>query len=269
MTFRFTILGCGASPGVPRIGNDWGACDPDEPRNVRSRCALLIERFGADAERPTRVLVDTGPEVRLQLNAARATYLDAVVFTHSHADHLHGIDDMRAFWQNTGQRLDVYSDVETRDRMFQGFRYCFESPPGSLYPPILNHHVISAGGPLVIEGAGGAITIRPFRQIHGPMDTLGLRVAGVAYSCDLSDVPEESLGALADLDVWIVDALRYKPHPSHFSLSDALTWIDRVKPARAVLTHLHSDLDYATVKREVPPHVEPGYDGMQIEVPAE
>ena len=267
MTLRFTILGCGASPGVPRIGNDWGACDPNEPKNVRSRCSLLIERFGEDASRPTRILVDTGPDVRAQLLAAGVSFVDAVIYTHAHADHLHGIDDLRAFWQNTGNRVDVYSDAMTRDRLDQGFRYCFETAPGSFYPPICKHHLIVAGEPLTIGGAGGSITVMPFRQVHGETETLGLRVGGVAYSCDISDVPPESLSALAGLDVWIVDALRYKPHPSHFSLSDALGWIGRVKPQRAILTHMHCDLDYATVKGEVPDNVEPAHDGMIIEMP--
>lgn len=266
MTLRFTILGCGASPGVPRIGNDWGACDPKEPRNVRSRCSLLIERLTPGSDRPTRVLVDTGPDVRTQLLGARVNYLDGVVYTHGHADHLHGIDDLRAFWQNTGVRVDVYSDALTWQRLDSGFSYCFRAAPGSVYPPILNHHLIAAGTPFTIDGAGGPIAIAPFRQRHGDMDTLGLRIGGVAYSCDISDVPPESLDALAGLDVWIVDALRYKPHPSHFSLSETLSWIERIKPRRAILTHMHGDLDYATVKGEVPAHVEPAYDGMSFEL---
>jgi phosphoribosyl 1,2-cyclic phosphate phosphodiesterase len=269
MTLRFTILGCGASPGVPRIGNDWGECDPNEPRNIRTRCSLLIERVGNDPDRLTRVLVDTGPDVRTQLLAARVNALDGVIYTHSHADHLHGIDDLRAFWQNTGRRVDVYSDATTRDRMYEGFRYCFEAAPDSLYPPILSHHLIAAGGSFTIDGAGGAIVLTPFRQRHGDAETLGLRVGSVAYSCDISDVPVESVPMIAGLDVWILDALRYKPHPSHFSLTEALDWIKRMKPGRAILTHMHCDLDYATVKAAVPANVEPAYDGLQFDVPTE
>ncbi len=261
---KVTVLGCGSSPGVPRIGNDWGACDPNEPKNRRSRCSILIERI--DAGGITRVLVDTGPDVRSQLLAAGVNALDAVVYTHEHADHTHGIDDLRAFWLSTHRLVDVYADAPTMERLEQAFGYCFATAPGSSYPPILKHHLVTAGRPFTIGGAGGPMTIDPFRQIHGDIDTLGLRVGGLAYSCDLSDVPEASLPMLAGLDLWIVDALRYKPHPSHFSLSETLAWIARVKPRRAVLTHMHTELDYATVKRAVPAGVEPAYDGMEIEI---
>ena len=267
MSLRVTVLGCGASPGVPRIGNDWGACDPNEPKNRRSRCAILIERVDGDGGRPTRVLVDTGPDVRMQLLAAGVNFVDAVVYTHAHADHVHGIDDLRAFWQNTGQLVDVYSDALTKARLDRAFGYCFATAPGSFYAPILKYHPATAGQPLTIVGAGGPLTLMPLRQIHGDIDSLGLRVGGFAYSCDVSDLPGETQAALANLDVWIVDALRYRPHPSHFSVSDALRWVDRIKPKRAILTHLHSDLDYATLCRELPAGIEPAYDGMIIELP--
>ncbi|HEY5082747.1 MAG TPA: MBL fold metallo-hydrolase [Bauldia sp.] len=263
---KVTVLGCGSSPGVPRIGNDWGGCDPSEPRNRRLRCSILVERIDQDGV--TRVLVDTGPDVRAQLLTAGVNSLDGVVYTHSHADHTHGIDDLRAFWQNTGRLVDVYADAATMERLETAFGYCFAAEPGSSYPPILKHHPITAGQPLTIDGAGGVLMITPFRQIHGDIDTLGLRIGGLAYSCDLSDLPDVSLPLLADLEVWIVDALRRRPHPSHFSLSEALTWIERIKPRRAILTHMHIDLDYATVKREVPSGVEPAYDEMQIELDA-
>jgi phosphoribosyl 1,2-cyclic phosphate phosphodiesterase len=263
---RATILGCGASPGVPRIGNDWGACDPAEPRNRRTRCSLLIERFDDGNARPTRVLIDTGPDVRFQLLAANVDHVDGVIFTHAHADHIHGIDDLRVFWLNTKRLVDVYADAATKARLDEGFGYCFRSPPGSAYPPILKHHPVEAGTPLTISGPGGPVALMPFRQVHGDIDSLGLRFAGIAYSCDISDVPPESMQHVAGLNVWIVDALRYKPHPSHFSLADALRWIERVKPRRAILTHLHGDLDYATLKRELPRHVEPAHDGMVIDL---
>lgn len=262
---RATILGCGSSPGVPRIGNDWGACDPGEPKNRRSRCSLLIERFdGGDI--PTTVLVDTGPDVRSQLLEANVKYVDGVIYTHGHADHIHGIDDLRAFWQNTKRLLDVYADAATVARLNQAFGYCFETPPNSLYPPILKHHPIAVGSPIVITGAGGPVEIMPFRQIHGDIDTLGLRIAEMAYSCDISDLPSESIEVLEGLHFWIVDALRYRSHPSHFSVSEAIAWIERVKPRKALLTHMHNDLDYRTLLRELPSHVEPAYDGMQLEI---
>ena len=262
---RATILGCGSSPGVPRIGNDWGACDPNEPRNRRTRCSLLLERFDG-GERPTRILVDTGPDMRAQLNAANVGAIDAVIYTHSHADHLHGIDDLRAFWLNTRTLVNVYSDAFTKERIFEAFRYCFETPAGSFYPPILKHHEITPGTPLTINGAGGPLTVMPFRQVHGDIESLGLRAGGLAYSCDVSDLQDDALAHLAALDVWILDALRYKPHPSHFSVSEAVAWIERLKPRRALLTHMHIDLDYAKLASELPAGVEPAYDGLTVEV---
>lgn len=262
---RFTILGCGASPGVPRIDGDWGACDPAEPKNRRMRCAALIERFENGGE-PTRVLIDAGPDIREQLLAAKATRLDAVVVTHPHADHLHGIDDLRAYWLNTRKLLDVYADGPTSERLMQGFGYCFETPPGGVYPPILKLLPAEAGRPISIVGPGGPLDILPLRQVHGDIDSLGLRIGGIGYSCDVSEVPAESLGALAGLDVWIVDALRYKPHPSHFSVEEALEWIARVGPKRGVLTHMHGDLDYRALAARLPRKVEPAYDGMVIEL---
>lgn len=269
---KVIVLGCGSSPGVPRIGNDWGACDPGEPKNRRTRCSLIVERHdnsGHGGERPTRVLIDTGPDMRAQLLAADVNFIDAVVYTHAHADHVHGIDDLRAFWLETRRLVDVYADDATAARLVQAFGYCFATEPGSSYPPILKRHPIAVGQPLTIDGAGGPLTLTPFRQIHGDIETLGLRVGNLAYSCDISDLPPEALPQLAGLDVWIVDALRTKPHPSHFSVSEALTWIGRVKPQRAILTHMHVDLDYATLKRELPAGVEPAYDGMTIELPLE
>ncbi len=263
---RATILGCGASPGVPRIGNDWGSCDPNEPKNRRTRCSLLLERYDGHA-RPTRVLVDTGPDMRDQLLAADIGFLDAVVYTHAHADHLHGIDDLRAFWLNTRRLLDVYADADTWDRLRQGFGYCFETPAGSSYPPILKYRPLAFGTPLTVNGDGGPLTMMPFRQVHGDTDSVGLHIGGLAYSCDISDLPAESMPHVADLDVWIVDALRYKPHPSHFSLAEAIEWVGRIKPRRALLTHMHVDLDYATMRRELPAGIEPAYDGLTIDLP--
>jgi phosphoribosyl 1,2-cyclic phosphate phosphodiesterase len=263
---RATIMGCGSSPGVPRIGNDWGACDPKEPKNRRTRCSLLIERFADDDHEPTTVIVDTGPDLRLQLLAADVKRVDGVVYTHSHADHLHGIDDLRAFWLSTKQLIEIYADKPTIARLEEGFAYCFRSPESSFYPPILKHREISAGRPFTIGGKGGPIEILPFRQTHGDIESLGLRVGGLAYSCDISDLPAKSVGAVEGLDVWIVDALRYQPHPSHFNVEESLAWIDRVRPRRAILTHMHTALDYRKLKAELPSHVEPAYDGMQIEI---
>lgn len=264
MSLKVTILGCGTSGGVPRIGGKWGACDPAEPKNTRRRCSILVERDGAEGR--TTMLVDTSPDLRQQLLDAGVSWLDGVLYTHDHADHVHGIDDLRQVAYNGQRRVEIYSDAETGRVLRERFGYCFAQPRNSEYPPILKGHEIAPGVPVRIEGAGGAIEALPFRQVHGPGETLGFRFGGIAYSPDMSDLPEESVAVLADLDVWIIDALRYTRHPSHLSVEQALSWIARVKPKRAVLTHMHIDLDYATLARAVPPGVEPAYDGMVLEV---
>ncbi len=228
------------------------------------RTSVLIERFENGA-RPTRVLVDTGPDLRAQMLTANVDFIDAVIYTHAHADHTHGIDDLRAFWHMTERLVDVYADETTIAHLDRAFGYCFAQPTGSLYSPILKHHLIAPGTPLTIRGSGGPMTATPFRQVHGDTESLGLRVGGMAYSCDVSDLPHDSIPQLTGLDVWIVDALRHRPHPSHFSVAQATAWINRMRPRRAVLTHLHADLDYATLKRDLPPPIEPAYDGMVIE----
>jgi phosphoribosyl 1,2-cyclic phosphate phosphodiesterase len=264
MTLKFTILGCGSSGGVPRPALGWGVCNPRDARNRRRRTSLLVERRNSAGI--TRVLVDTSPDLREQLLDAEVDWLDAVLFTHEHADHTHGIDDLRPLFIRHRRRLDVYLDEPTSKTMRTRFRYCFESPPGSEYPPIVNEHRLVAGRSLTIDGEGGPIAVLPFRQQHGDIDSLGFRFGGLGYSCDLSGLPDESVNALAGLEVWIVDALRYRPHPSHFSVEDALAWIDRIKPGRAILTNLHADLDYEELSARLPPHVEPAVDGLVIDV---
>ena len=264
MSTRFTILGCGSSGGVPRVGNIWGNCDPANPKNRRQRCALLVERFGKGGA--TRVLVDTPPDIRQQLLDARVVTLDGVLFTHDHADHTHGIDDLRGIFFNTRRRVDIHADTRTCATLMQRFDYCFVQPPGSAYPAILTAHDICAPEPVRIEGAGGAIETVPILQEHGDMLSLGFRFGNIAYSPDLSGIPEASLPLLQGLDLWIVDALRPAPHPSHFSLKQALAWIERLAPKRAILTHMTFDLDYATLRRDLPPHVEPAYDGLVVQV---
>jgi len=264
MTLKFTILGCGSSGGVPRPALGWGECDPANPKNRRRRTSLLVER--RTDEGVTRVLVDTSPDLREQLIGAEVDWLDGVLYTHEHADHTHGIDDLRALSMKHHRRVDVYLDERTAAMMRIRFGYCFQSPPGSEYPPIVSEHRLNAGAALKIAGQGGMIAALPIRQVHGDIASLGFRFGSLAYSCDLSDLPAESAAALADLDVWIVDALRYRPHPSHFSLDDALRWIERLNPRRAILTNLHSDLDYEVLQRKLPTHVVPAYDGMSIEI---
>jgi phosphoribosyl 1,2-cyclic phosphate phosphodiesterase len=264
MTLTLTILGCGSSGGVPRPALGWGRCDPTNPRNRRRRCSLLVERRSAGGN--TRVLVDTSPDLREQLLAADVDWLDGVLFTHEHADHTHGIDDLRGLFLHRRRRVDVYLDEPTRQVVHSRFQYCFLKPPGSNYPPILNEHRMRAGDPVAIDGAGGPITALPFLQDHGDIASLGFRFGPAAYSSDVRDLAPDSVAALAGLDLWIVDALRYTPHPSHFSVSEALTWIERIAPRRAILTNLHTDLDYEELRSQLPPHVEPAYDGLKIEV---
>jgi|SRR5579871_161416 phosphoribosyl 1,2-cyclic phosphate phosphodiesterase len=267
MTLKFTILGCGSSGGVPRPALGWGDCDPANPKNRRRRTSLLVERKGAGGA-TTRVLVDTSPDLREQLLDANVDSLDGVFYTHDHADHTHGIDDLRSFFISRHRPVDVYLDEPTSAALNAKFGYCFKSPPGSDYPPIVTEHRLTPGLPVTVEGQGGPITGLPVLQEHGDIASLGFRFGNLAYSVDLSALPPESVAALGGLDVWIVDALRYRPHPSHFSLSDALAWIERLKPRRAILTNLHADLDYETLRGKLPVHVVPAFDGMTISLAA-
>ena len=264
MSLKFTILGCGTSGGVPRIGNQWGACDPNNPKNRRRRCALLVELAGEKGV--TRVLVDTAPDLREQLNDADVGLLDGVLYTHDHADHVHGIDDLRMVAYNGRRRVDVYYLKEVGEVLRRRFDYCFETPPGSEYPPVLDGHEIVPGQPVVIGGPGGPIEAMPFLQRHGSIDSLGFRFGGLAYSPDVSDFPEATLPYLEGLDVWILDALRYTGHPSHMTVDEAVGWIGRMRPKRAILTHMHVDLDYDTLMGQLPEGVEPAYDGMAVEM---
>jgi phosphoribosyl 1,2-cyclic phosphate phosphodiesterase len=264
MTLTFTILGCGSSGGVPRPALGWGDCDPDNPKNRRRRTSLLVERRNGAGV--TRVLVDTSPDLREQLIDAEVDWLDAVLYTHEHADHTHGIDDLRALFMHRRRRVDVYLDEPTSKAVRGRFGYCFQSPPGSEYPPIVTEHRLAPGETITVTGEGGPIAALPVLQEHGDIASLGFRFGRLAYSCDLSGLPSASVAALAGLEVWIVDALRYRPHPSHFSVEDALTWIERIKPRRAILTNLHSDLDYDALRARLPAHVEPAYDGLGVSV---
>ncbi|MCS0496931.1 MBL fold metallo-hydrolase [Ancylobacter sp. MQZ15Z-1] len=266
MAYVFTILGCGSSGGVPRVGQGWGACDPDEPRNRRRRCSLLVERFADGDAQPTRVLIDTSPDLREQLLGVGVDRLDGVLFTHEHADHTHGIDDLRPLTIMHRRRINVHVDAETSAVLHQRFGYCFETPPGSDYPPILAEHRFRNGDTIRIDGPGGPIEATAFQQYHGNIISYGFRIAGLAYSSDLHDLPDDSLHHLEGLDMWIVDALRITPHPTHFSLSEALGWIARMKPRRAVLTNMHTDLDYATVSRGLPEGIVAAYDGLKITI---
>ncbi|HUC46951.1 MAG TPA: MBL fold metallo-hydrolase [Hyphomicrobiaceae bacterium] len=264
MSVRFTILGCGSSGGVPRVGNVWGDCDPANPKNRRRRCALLVERFGKGGR--TTVLVDTPPDLREQLLAANVEHIDAVLYTHAHADHTHGIDDLRGMFFLTKRRIPVYADAETRVSLESRFDYCFAQRPGSLYPSILDAKDIRVPDLIRIEGAGGFVEAVPIPQEHGEAPSLGFRFGDVAYSPDVGGIPEASVALLGGLDLWIVDALRPASHPSHFGVKQTLAWIERLGVKRAILTHMTVELDYERLRRQLPAHVEPAYDGMVVEV---
>jgi len=256
----FTILGCGSSGGVPRIGNHWGDCDPLNPKNRRTRCSLLVERTTDTGT--TRVLIDTSPDMREQLLRADISSLDAVAYTHNHADHVHGVDDLRQIVMHNRKRLPVWADPPTQEALFARFGYAFVQPEGSSYPPICTMHTIK--GPFTIPGDGGDITLTPFRVEHGDIESLGFRIGNVCYLPDVSAIPDEALPVLENLDLWILDALRRKPHPTHFHLDRTLEWIARMRPKQAIVTNLHNDLDYATLLAELPAHVTPAYDGRRV-----
>lgn len=271
---RATILGCGSSGGVPRFGGadgtgEWGACDPAEPKNRRTRCSILVQRAhpekGFNPNACTSVLVDTSPDMRGQLLAAKCARLDAVLFTHDHADQCHGIDDLRVFAIAMRRRMPVYIDDATSGALVKRFDYCFEQAPGTIYPPILDKIDMPAcGGEFEIDGPGGAIPCTAFLQEHGAVDSLGFRFGDIAYSSDVVGLPEESFEVLRGVKTWIVDALQYKPHKTHAHLEKTLEWIDQVKPERAILTNLHVHMDYQTLLGELPDGVEPAYDGMEL-----
>jgi phosphoribosyl 1,2-cyclic phosphate phosphodiesterase len=264
MTLTLTILGCGSSAGVPRPALGWGKCDPNNPRNRRRRCSLLAERTSGQGT--TRIVIDTSPDLREQLIDAEVDHIDAVFLTHEHADQTHGIDDLRSVVLHQRRRIPLYLNQSTAKDIMHRFSYCFVSPAGSDYPPILTQHAIEAGGSETIDGKGGAITLSAFLVQHGNIPALGYRIGNAAYTPDLSDIPQASWGALEDLDLWIVDGLRYAPHPSHFSVNDALAWIGRFKPKHAVITNMHSDLDYEVLRQSLPDGVVPGYDGMRLPI---
>ena len=255
---RVTILGCGTSAGVPRVGGpggkgEWGAANPSDPRNRRSRCSILVQDQGKT------VLVDTSPDLRSQLLAAEVERVDAVIWTHDHADQCHGIDDLRPFALRQGE-IESWSDERTYGVLSRRFGYCFHAEGNGFYNPIYRHTMIS--GPFQATG----LPVVPFLQDHGTIPSMGFRFGPVGYANDVVMLPEESLQALEGVEVLIVDAMRYRPHPTHAHLDRALEWIDRLKPRRAFLTNLHVDMDYAEVDRTTPSHVTPCHDGLQIDL---
>jgi phosphoribosyl 1,2-cyclic phosphate phosphodiesterase len=254
---KVTILGCGPSTGVPAVGPDWGACDPTDPRNRRRRASILIETRG------TVILVDTSPDLREQLLDAGVRHIDALIMTHAHADHLHGIDDLRGVNRLMRKPIDLYADPPTLAEIERRFGYVFDPvpPDGFFYKPTLTPHVIDAAF------AASGVPVVPFVQDHGYSTTLGLRIGALGYSTDVTELDDGAFAALVGIELWIVDCLRYEPHPTHSHLAKTLGWIERVKPRRAVLTHLDRPLDYRELAAKLPPGVEPGRDGLVIELP--
>jgi phosphoribosyl 1,2-cyclic phosphate phosphodiesterase len=254
---KITMLGCGASMGVPAVGLGWGACDPTDPRNRRRRVSLLVEARGKT------ILIDMSPDLHEQLVDANVTRLDAVVMTHAHADHLHGIDDVRGINRAMRAPIPLYADAGTIGEIERRFAYTLEPPPqdGFFYAPCLKP--IPIDGPFTAAG----LPFVPFAQHHGFSTTLGFRIGAFGYSTDVVELDDAAFAALAGIELWMVDCLRYEPHPTHSHLAKTLAWIDRLKPKRAILTHLDRPLDYRELAAQLPPGVEPGYDGLAVEVP--
>ncbi|MFI4976954.1 MAG: MBL fold metallo-hydrolase [Caulobacterales bacterium] len=265
-----TILGCGSSAGVPRADGSWGACDPSEPKNRRNRCSLMVRRlpgqgpgYQAQPEHQTTIIIDAAPEFRTQTAAAGARRLDALLFTHDHADQAHGVDDIRVFALMQRMRIPVHADEATETTLLRRFGYIFHGEKG--YPAIADlHRLPEHGTPWHVDGPSGAIPLVTFDQDHGMVRSVGYRIGGMAYSSDVVDLDEPAFAALEGLDLWIVDALRYTPHPTHAHVDRTLEWIARVRPKRAVLTNMHIDIDYHELARRLPEGVEPAYDGMRF-----
>ncbi len=277
--FRATILGCGSSGGVPRVGGpdgagDWGECDPQNPLNRRTRCSLLVERAnpsgGWARDGVTSVVIDTSPDFREQMLAARVGHVDGVALTHDHADQTHGLDDLRAFAIRARKRVPVFLDRGTSGAVVERFRYCFEQAPGSWYPAILEERATSVNaGAFEIPGPAGPVRLTPFMQRHGPVNSLGFRIGDLAYSSDVNGLSDASFAALAGVQTWIVDALQIAPHGTHANLETTLGWIERLRPGRAILTNLHVTLDYDRLKAMLPSGVEPAYDGLTVDFKAD
>jgi len=269
-TLTLTLMGTGSSGGVPRVGNVWGACDPAEPRNRRRRCSLLIEQektLSGTSCGKTTVIVDTGADLREQLLTAGVQSIEGVVLTHSHADHIFGLDDLRQMAINLRRPIDVWMDEPTRHIVMKPFHYCFHQKEGSSYPAFCTEQPLKPHEPFTIDGPGGTVTVNTLIAEHGDITALGVRVGKALYVPDMKRISNpQSLQMLSGVEVLIVDALRYNSHPSHMNLEESLAFIDMVKPGRAILTNMHGDLDYHTLKQKLPSGVEPGFDGLRIQL---
>lgn len=268
---QMTVLGCGSSGGVPRVGGDWGVCDPTEPKNRRTRCSVLIEQWqGAksvpEAQR-TIILVDTSPDLREQLLLTQTKHIDAVLFTHEHADQTHGIDDVRALAYRMRSRIPAYMDDFTKGHVVGKFSYLFEMPEGRVHPPILDlQPLFKDGDTIKIDGPGGVISIDVLGISHGPTPAFGFKFNDqMAYTPDVWSIPPQVIEKLQNIDYWVMDALRYNEHPTHAHADRAMQWIAKTSAKQGILTNLHIDMDYATLSEELPGGHLVGYDGMIFE----
>ena len=261
MTFKITILGCGSSGGVPRVGFGWGECNPENIKNRRTRCSLLVEKNIESGK--ISVLIDTGPDIRQQLLSAKVQNLDAILYTHAHADHVHGIDDLRTLAYKKRQKIPVWADLSTQKRLNEGFGYIFSTPKNSKYPPICKLNLIE-NEKIKIDRSQTKIEFLPLTVNHGDIDALGFKFENVVYMPDVLDIYPEAWGQLQGLDLLIIDALRRNPHPTHTHLEKTLGWLKQLKPKKAILTNLHNDLDYDLLKKELPNKIEPAFDGLNI-----
>ncbi len=261
---RVTILGCGGSAGVPQIGGgdgngDWGACDPTEPRNRRTRSSILVESSTGE-----RLLVDTSPDMRAQLLACKVPRVDAILFTHAHADHVLGIDDVRILNRIVNRPIDAFATAQTLTELNKRFDYAFQPwTQPYFFRPVLTPRVIGPGQ--TVEAAG--LQIQLYEQDHGFMPTLGLRIGSFGYSTDVAILDDAAFLALAGVDIWVVDCFQRQPHKTHANLEQVLEWAEHLRPRRVILTHMGYDIDWLWLKRYLPPHIEPAHDGMLLEIP--
>ena len=261
MSLGVTILGCGASGGVPLIGCDCAVCRSPNSKNNRTRASVLVEKG------PTKLLIDTSPDLRMQALREGISTVDAILYTHDHADHTHGLDDARSFNFHRKGSLPVYGTRETMDSITQLFQYAFGAPAGPngvWFKPSLEVQHINEYDEFTV----GSMDILTYFQHHGKGSSTGYRIGNFAYSPDVDNLPERSLQVLEKLDVWLVDCLRYREAPTHAHLEKTLGWIERLKPKLSILTHMAHELDYDRLCSELPAGVVPAYDGMKVTVDA-
>ena len=259
MKIKIDILGCGSSSGVPAIGNYWGVCDPKNPKNKRLRSSILIT-----SERKTKILIDATPDLRQQLLNANVKYLDAVLITHAHADHIHGVDDFRFLNVLMKNHLNLYANKKVLDEIKKKFSYVFEKlkkeANGFYYKPCLVPKTINKSFMI------NELKITSFQQNHGFCESTGYRINNVAYSTDVVDLDDNAFSKLKNLDLWIVDCLRFKPHTTHSHFDKTIGWIDKVKPKKAILTHMNTEVDYNTITKMLPKNCYAAFDGLTINV---